>query len=73
MHTTKTAFDNKHDASVLEIISKSVVKLNERIIRDFERLIIKGESEEIYQQYLENNPCLVDLWLLKYVVKLKWG
>lgn len=73
MHTTKTAFDNKHDASVLEIISKSVVKLNERIIRDFERLIIKGESEEIYQQYLENNPCLVDPMAFEIRSKAKMG
>ena len=73
MHTTRTSFRGEIDTSVFEIISKSVIKINERILREFESLTNANEDEEAYQKFLQSNPCLIDPLAFDVLNKARMG
>jgi hypothetical protein len=73
MHTAETSFRREIDTSVFEIISKSVIKINERMLKEFESLTNANEGEEAYQRFLQSNPCLIDPLAFDVLNKARMG
>lgn len=73
MHTARTSFSSEIDTSVFEIISKSIIKINERILREFESLMNSNKDEEEYQRFLQSNPCLIDPLAFDVLSKARMG
>lgn len=67
------AFEKGINKSLFEIISKSIIKLNERILREFESLINAHRNEETYQEFLKNNPSLIDPLAFDVFNKVRLG
>lgn len=65
--------DREINRSIFDIVTKSSLRINEKSLRDFERLIDTEQKEESYQQFLENNPYLIDPLASQIYNKAKLG
>jgi len=60
MRSTRALMNDEVDTSIFDIIAKSVIKINEPILNEYENKITGELTEEEYQKFLECNPCLID-------------
>lgn len=59
--------------AVFEIFAESTIKLTQRLINNFEQLIGQKHPEEIFQQFLNDNPVLIDPLASQIIPKQKLG
>jgi len=72
--TTRAALiDRQINRSIFDIVTKSSLRINEKLLRDFEQLINVERNEEAYHEFLQNNPCLIDPLASKIFNKAKLG
>jgi len=58
---------------IFEVFTEPAIKITSRLIKKLELLISEAHPEEVYQQFLSNNPVFIDPLASRVIPKQKFG
>lgn len=73
MMTHDAKMEEENARAIYKIFTESTIKINKKMISDFNKLINQNNREEVYQEFLTKNPVLIDPLAKLIIPKQKLG